>query len=365
MNKISEPASVVLNAVRFICSQGVLAGHLVVFFGLSCPFLVTMASYCVLMFFVLSGFLISHSLHSKKQKDPSYRFSDYFKDRFFRIFPPYIAALVLVFILDFVGFTLTGQYFSWTIYFGNFLINSLQMQEFPVATWLNEKYMLEIFRFHYFGTDLPLWTIAIEWWLYMFYGFLVFYFLCAEKIKAYRIPVLIALAIVPVYYILVTARMERGLTLYWFLGVLLTSGGALLYLQNRLVFSISLLIVLFGIFGFSAIGPQGAILVFILGLFLMLQSSHFQFEKMNRFIQRLSEYAAGYSYSLYLIHYSIIYFATTVFHFEKNLTHFIIIYVVINVVAFIFAEIFEKKSKHWKIKYENYRSGANRLQKKI
>ncbi len=365
MNKISEPASVVLNAVRFLCSQGVLAGHLVVFFGLSCPFLVTMASYCVLMFFVLSGFLISHSLHSKKQKDPSYRFSDYFKDRFFRIFPPYIAALVLVFILDFVGFSLTEQCFSWTIYIGNFLINSLQLQEYPVAVWLNQKYMLEIFRFHYFGTDLPLWTIAIEWWLYMFYGFLVFYFLCAEKIKAYRIPILIVLAIIPVYYILVSVRMERGLTLYWFLGVVLTAGGTMLYLHNRLASSISILVVLCGIFGFSAMGQQGAILIFILGLFLMLQSSHFQYEKMNRFIQRLSEYAAGYSYSLYLIHYSIIYFATTVFSFEKNLTHFIIIYVVINVVAFIFAEIFEKKSKHWKIKYENYRSGANRLPKKI
>ncbi|MBX7050604.1 MAG: acyltransferase [Flavobacteriales bacterium] len=359
MIKITEPASVVLNAVRFICSQGVLAGHLVVFFGLSCPYLVNMASYCVLMFFVLSGFLISHSLHQKKKNNPDYKFSDYFLDRFFRIFPPYIAALVFVFAIDLIGFSFTGQYFSWTIYIGNFFINSLQLQEFPLATWLNEKYMIEFFRFHYFGTDLPLWTIAIEWWLYMFYGFLIFFFFTHEKIKLMRVPVLMMLAITPVYYILVSARMEKGLTLYWFLGVLLTAGGTMLYLNHRLIFYFSLLLILIGIFGFQSLGPQVSILIFILGLFLLLQSTQNQPIKISVGLQKLTEYAAGYSYSLYLIHYSIVYFVTTVFNFEKDLNHFIMIYVAINIVAYIFAEIFEKKSKSWKLKYENYRSRTN------
>lgn len=348
-----------LNAVRFICSQGVLAGHLVVFFGLSCPFLVNMASYCVLMFFILSGFLISHSLHQKMNTHPGYGFKAYFLDRFFRIFPPYIAALLLVFVIDIVGFNITGQYFSWTIYTGNFIINSLQLQEFPIATWLNEKYMIEFFRFHYFGTDLPLWTIAIEWWLYMFYGFLVIYFFSSEKIKIVRIPILVMLAITPVYYILVSARMEKGLTLYWFLGVILTAGSTLLYLQYRLVFYFSLLILLVGIFGFQTLGPQVSITIFLLGLFLMMQSTQGDRMKLNRLIKWLADKGSGYSYSLYLIHYSIIYFITTVFQFKKDLYHFFMIYIAINVVAYIFAEIFEKKSKYWKLKYENHRSGAN------
>lgn len=345
--------------MRFLCSQGVLVGHLVVFFGFQSQYFISMASYCVLMFFVLSGFLISHSLHYKIAHQPGYNFYSYFKDRFFRIFPPYLAALILVFLVDLIGFSITGQYFSWTIYTANLLINSLQLQEFPLATWLNEKYMIEFFRFHYLGTDLPLWTISIEWWLYMFYGFVVFHFLSKEKTSVTRIAVLLFLSIVPFYYLFVSARMEKGLTLYWFLGILLTSTNFNLFQNKRAVFNLSIVIIITGIFGFASFGPSSSILIFFFGLFLLTQSDDANKLSVHARIKRIGESLSGYSYSLYLIHYSLIYFATTVFHFEKNIQNFLVLFIVNNLIAYIFAEIFEKKSKHWRLLYENYRSRTN------
>lgn len=355
--KISETQSIILNFIRFLCSQGVLLGHLFNYFAFDHVFFKGLASYCVLIFFVLSGFLISLSLRNNVARDQNYGFKEYFRDRFFRIYPPLIGALVLVFAIDIIGFQFTGQLFSFKIYIGNFFINLLQLQEFPLATYLNEHYMIEFFRFHYFGTDLPLWTISIEWWLYMFYGVLVFYFFRKRKIDwRYLVPLLF-LAITPIYYLLVSARMERGLTLFWFLGVVITLTARTRKSNiSTFAFILNTLFILLGTYGFTLFGYNLSIFILFLSLTVLISLGQQEYFKFNKIFKKVSEKLAGYSYSLYLLHYSLLYFITTVFQFEHDVANFIIVFLVVNIVGFGFAQIFETNSKKLKQSYENYRS---------
>ncbi len=354
--RISDTFSTLLDFVRFLCSQGVVLSHLFIFFGFSGLFFTKMASYCVLMFFVLSGFLISYSLRQHRLKNKDYSFSHFFKDRFFRIFPPFIAALVLVFILDMVGFYFTGQYYSLTIYIQNFIINAFQLQEYPLATYLNEHYMIEFFRFHYFGTDLPLWTISIEWWLYMFYGFAVFFIIKNTSVKWYHLIILIILSVTPVYYIFVSTRMDKGLTLYWFLGVIITFSRILYVPNGSLPFILNILLLVLGMFGFATFGYRTTIIIFFISLLLMTQTTSGHKTSFNQKTKKVASALAGYSYSLFLIHYSIIYFIMNVFEFEHRVPQFIVVFLIVNIIAYFFAEMFEKNSKKLKSIYENYRS---------
>lgn len=364
---ISSTQSHVLDLIRFLCSQGVLLGHLLYFFGVSSARLGGLASYCVLIFFVLSGFLITYSMIRKTTSDASYNFGSFFRDRFFRIYPPLIGSLVLVFALDIIGFSFTGQIYSLKIYAGNFIINLLHMQEFPLATYINEHYMIEFFRFHYFGTNLPLWTISIEWWLYMFCGFLFFYFIRRRTMKLWHYGLLAMLAISPAYYMLVSARMEKGLTAYWFLGALIAiaAGSGIRLKCPRYLQYLLLAGVFAGILTYPDLGYHGAILVFFICLFLFITTSRDEWKNFNHLLGKFSKRMAGFSYSLYLIHYSLLYFISTVFKPDTSLWTMSAVYLIVNIIAFLFAMIFEQHSKTLQIKYENYRSRRNRLQKEV
>ncbi len=353
--RISASFSIVLNLIRFLCSQGVVIGHLIIFFGIKNRFFETLPSFCVLMFFVLSGFLISHSLQQNIFRNEKYTFGSFVKDRFFRIYPPFIAALVLVFILDLIGFQITGQFYSLKIYIGNFFINAAQLQEYPLATYINAHYMLEFFRFHYFGTDLPLWTISIEWWLYLFYGFLFYLVIKKHKWNLLNMIILLFFALSPVYYVFVGARMEKGLTLYWFLGVLITLQSQKTRATSTLIFFSNLLLLFAGMTGFLWFGYTSSILLFFFAIYFLARTSASHIH-VNSVLKSITNKLAGYSYSLYLIHYSIIYFMMSVFRFEASISNFVFVFVIVNIIAFLFAEIFEKNSKKLKLLYENYRS---------
>ena len=224
---LSRTQSAIIHWVRFLCSQAVVLAHLFGFFQWKAGPFNGMGSYAVLVFFILSGFLIAHSIREKSKSNLGYGFGNYVIDRFFRIYPPFVAALLLVFVLDVAQFEYTGQFYSFIQYLISLSINLLQMQEFPLATYINEHYMIEAFRFRLMGTNIPLWTISIEWWLYLFYGFLIFFIVKARKVKFIHWALLLFLSLSPLYYMVIPARMDKGLTLIWFLGALTVTASQL------------------------------------------------------------------------------------------------------------------------------------------
>lgn len=111
----------------------------------------------VILFFILSGFVIEYSFSNTKDKS----FKTYFFKRFNRIYIP----LFLVFAANFFIFYYQGK-------LGNF----------DIKTFLGNLFMLQdlsrvpnIIVTPFLG-NTPLWSLAYEWWFYMIYFFIFSFF---------------------------------------------------------------------------------------------------------------------------------------------------------------------------------------------
>ena len=93
-DKFQLSSSFLLHLIRGGAAQAVLVGHGLAIFGIkSMPYLQNSA---VVVFFILSGFVIPYSSFIKARKYPSYSFSSYFIDRFSRIYMGFVPALFFV-----------------------------------------------------------------------------------------------------------------------------------------------------------------------------------------------------------------------------------------------------------------------------
>lgn len=196
-------------------AQLVVVGHGISFFGvftsLGNPHFPLMQNIAVLVFFLLSGFLISYSTIRKLNQPAGYSFTQYFIERFSRIYSAFIPALLFILLLDFISIKMMpGGYqyhdaFNAKTFFGNVLM----LQDFPFIKHTPVHSLTS------FGSARPLWTLAIEWWIYLFFGYFVLVIL-RKKIKIQHLIVLGIFAIVPMFNLV--AGRGNGLFMYWLFG---------------------------------------------------------------------------------------------------------------------------------------------------
>lgn len=161
INRLSIGQSSMLDAIRALAAFVVLLGHTFslvpdTWFGGEMPF----QSLAVVIFFWLSGFLIAYQCLSKTQ----YSFSEYMIDRFSRIYVLYVPGLIITFLICIV---LLGRVppTAW-----DSIGHLFQLQHTPFARMIDGVPPIRIY-----GGNSVLWTIAIEWWLYVFFGIAFFW----------------------------------------------------------------------------------------------------------------------------------------------------------------------------------------------
>ena len=178
------------------------------------------AHQAVVVFFVLSGFLIGGAVIAQAERGRRF-FRRYFVDRTIRIYVVLVPALALTIVLDTLGrrwFGATGIY-DLPIYadrssFGLLVANLLNLQD--------------IFA-RYFGTDSALWTLSHEYWYYVAFG-LIAVGLSSGYARHMRIAAFAgALAL--------TAIMSLTLSYHLFGFMLWLAGAAAARLPRRLVSS--------------------------------------------------------------------------------------------------------------------------------
>ena len=105
--ELSYSASNSLHLLRIVAAWSVLLGHSFLFYQISVfknqdyfPYIQNMG---VVILFVLSGFFTMYSIERKKLL--VYDFKSFFIEKVSRIGVPYIAALVVVCIIDFINIT--------------------------------------------------------------------------------------------------------------------------------------------------------------------------------------------------------------------------------------------------------------------
>ncbi|MDB5405590.1 MAG: Acyltransferase family protein [Rhodospirillales bacterium] len=312
----------------------------------------------VFVFFLISGFLISLSVF-QKHSDRGYRFTEYFIDRFCRIYCVLLPALIFVAVLD--GMVRGAPEYEWHRDYNlqTWIANLFMLQDFPLFQTLrrlgfhdNPWFVSE------FGSARPFWTISIEWWIYMLFGAVVLRWLRdGHKLGALAILVLALVAIEPIYYFV--GGYDQCLGLLWLTGMaasilylrlpqiteqwpqfddarwlrifLVIAGGALVAMAGRLFANHAEVSELqFGLF----LG------IFIFGLLFACSASRFTVPKS---IERGVGFVAGYSYSLYLTHHTILEFLSVRLSGEvANAALFWMAIVMSNVVAIGFWYLFER-----------------------
>ena len=353
--KITKGNSIFLDGLRGISAQVVLLGHLLSLYYLDVAYInsVKIQNIGVVVFFIISGFLIF--FHSMK-KGTHYGFRNYIIDRFTRIFVPLIPSLLLTLILDSVLIKIFSERsFEFDYTLKSFTSSLLLIQNHPIV--------MNMFETTSFGFARPLWTVSVEWLFYIFYG-LMFY--GAVLFKARRVVFVSAISvmfIVPFYYL---GGRGLGLTYYWLFGLVVAalfifypvalSRKTWLYLALGAI--LGFLFRVFGLRLYEIYDVGGGLLIAASFYFLLNLNSDSQisYSKVREKLGAFFVFLSSYSYSLYLVHYSIIIFGSVLLRdlqFNPWLS-VLILFLISNICSYLFYLTIERHHSVFRDRLKNY-----------
>ena len=346
IKKIDQVDSVYLNLFRGVSAQLVLIGHLLSKYGYMNLYKIPkIQNLGVLVFFVLSGFLITQTALIKGK---SYTLKNYLIDRFSRIYSAFLPALLFVLFIDCI------------MHFGNFTYNT--KFDFSMASFFSNVFMLQSHPIFLqlnilpFGSARPFWTVSIEWFYYVFFGLLFFFSLKKSgSLINYAVYFLLFLFCGYVVWYYLDGR-GGGLTYYWFFGFLLAiSYNNSIYMKNIYCgTAIVISIVIISYFRYKILNSNfydiGLAFLFALLLMSLMKSKNvFNLMAKTSPMTKVAALLASFSYSLYLIHFTLIDFFKQLFNFEYKFLEMIFLFIFINAVSYIFYLCFEKH--HLKLRY--------------
>lgn len=262
----------------------------------------------VILFFVLSGFVIHFSVLKTLERNKTIKWKTYIIKRANRIYPPFLLALFLTGLVDFIGYKICGFSFYKTgsSYF-SLVINS---ENTSITNFLGNIINLQnlVFGVMPFGSNKALWSLGYEWWFYLLYPF--FYWVHTRNFTlAIVIQVLLFLlfqVFLPNFYLPVLSAIFQKMIIWW-MGVLLAE----LFYRNKFgtlkLMSCLLLIIPIALLFFEhslwsdllwGIGFVG-----LLALCLQAKPDSFLILKLNS-----SHNLGKGSYTLYLIHSPVLIF---------------------------------------------------------
>jgi peptidoglycan/LPS O-acetylase OafA/YrhL len=298
-----------LDMLRAIGANLVLLGHTSAILG-SKSRLASSGTIGVIIFFILSGFLILQSSVSRLQK-PLPHFAPYMIDRTARIFTAYLPVLLLVAgvnaILPLGHWGQAGTSKGVLAFLGNLLL----LQDYP-AFQLVKKTIGDALYIRPYNTAEPFWTIPIEFWIYVVFGVAFFSLFNQERI---RHPVLGGLCIValPVVIWNAAAGGGNGLSLVWLIGAASGYVWATAWISSQhkvkigVAVSAAAAICLLGRgektgWNFQDIGMAISLAVFMLGGLSVVEG----IGHLPRAARGACTFLASYSYSLYLVHNTVL-----------------------------------------------------------
>ncbi|MES1175320.1 MAG: acyltransferase [Myxococcales bacterium] len=336
---LSEGQRAYLDVLRGAAAMVVLLGHgSMLFLNDGLLRQTRVQSVGVLVFFLLSGFLISHSAFNKSS-DADYTFGHYFIDRAARIYTAFLPALFFVWLIDLQSLKLLPapisaerlKQLTWidnlprnvnvTTWFGNLFM----LQDFPLFQLARRAGVSERSWFiDEFGSGSPFWTISIEWWLYITFGLVVL--VHQRRHKPWTVLQLVVLGLVaiePAYYLI--GGVDNCLTLLWLIGMAACWWYGRRASQGRTPFNsqapnVWYYLVLAAAAVFCMAGRILAVhferrssdyidLQFGVFLATAVFALLFALERVQRvpkWLASASGFLAGYSYSLYLTHASLL-----------------------------------------------------------
>jgi peptidoglycan/LPS O-acetylase OafA/YrhL len=342
--------SLYLDLLRALAAIAVYIFHAQHFSGKAVPFVGQFGGEAVIVFFVLSGLLISYA--RKKHED----IQDFMVARFARLWSVCLPALALTIISDMIGQYLSldayspMQAYNWFKWLASLTAN---------ATFLNQIWNLNIYP----GTNGPFWSLSFEFWYYAIFAAGVY-------LRGWRrVMCLLGLALIAGPKILVGLPVWLlGAGVYQALRLLPKcgprTGFSIWLISLGLAFAFSYFHVHdFLTANFPATAQRAASQWFVnfwptsylIGLLVAAnifgfsgfsEKAHWVFVKFSRPIR----WAAGISFGLYLFHYPLMYFVKAALWSLGMVDGYLfvaLVYFVPFVISAYFALVCERHKNHF------------------
>jgi peptidoglycan/LPS O-acetylase OafA/YrhL len=320
---LTPTASASLDLIRGLAAWAVMFGHLrAIFFvdasqlgNRSLPleliyFLTGFGNEAVLVFFVLSGFLISSAIFSRRASE-TWSWRDYAIDRSSRLYVVLIPGLLLGLLWDKVGssiFASTGTYSHPLERFGLTVVQA----RLGIGTFLGNMFFLQTIVCPTYGSNGPLWSLANEFWYYVLFPLALAAGLSwKQRSLRQAVPLTISALCVAAF---VRQAILWGF-LVWLSGTVLvlayskwTLSRKAWFVPYALISSAALAVCLVAARTASSamLGNNLSVgISFSMFLFAVLQINS---RAMCSCYSRIARFLAGFSYSLYVLHFPLLLF---------------------------------------------------------
>ncbi len=354
--RFSETASINLDIIRVIAIQNVAFAHGMAIMGIIPPITPgVFGSISFPLIFLLSGIFTSYSLLIK-EKQEDYGFTKYFFNRISRIYPSFLLSMVFLVIIDFF-FILSGETLA-TYDIFIFILNLF---------FLNDS----VFNIPNFGSSYNLWTLPNFFWSYLFLGWLMLEKKnLKNKNRYYGILGTLAFMVIAVYlgpWYKVNRIGDTGLFFIWVCGIFITivlnRYNHIIQKKkqldknwigqkkiNKIFLYLSLIIFIIGSIGslfLLDLTPYDIeYLVILVGFvfFLLIYSQYTQVKYKERF-KKIIRFMASYTFTLYIVHFSLFNYLTIFIGDINNGLLFFIGYFSSNFLSILIAYATEMRSQ--------------------
>ena len=264
----------------------------------------------VMVFFVLSGFLISSAIF-RRRSSGTWSWRDYAIDRSSRLYVVLIPGLLSGLLFDKLGsrlFAVPGLYSHPLADFGG----AIPLQQLTFRNFCGNLLFLQTIRCPAFGSNGPLWSLANEFWYYALFPLALFAALAWAKLS-FRAAIFLTLLAFCVGAF-VGWSILAGFPI-WLAGCALLIAYSKLRLKAAAWLALYLAVASAGLCvclvaaRFEKYGALGSDLcvgcAFTLLLFGILQ---IEFGKPNAAYAKISHFLADFSYTLYVVHFPLLLF---------------------------------------------------------
>lgn len=306
------------------------------------------ASYAVVVFFMLSGFMVTNSIFNNNSKNNYFSFSKYWKDRLLRLYPPLIFSIGLsLFIYLFIKFFHLHGSVSFKL--PEDLGLARDAIQYSFGEMVNSLFFIQGFKNISMLMNGPLWSLGDEFFLYLIAS-LVSIMVFNRKV------ILPALLIIFLFiYVYQSGHLKTAIYLYvmWGIGAFFSieKNKPIDYFTNRInfIFCITFFLLLFGIllllkfrippinyeFSKSTL-IQASVLLFFVFLFRSLSIS--LKNEIIKLFEKITP-AKDFTYTLYVIHFPILLFYFSLTHVWLNSMYtyssYIVLLVIIPTIIYI------------------------------
>ncbi len=323
--------SLTVDALRAFAAQAVCVGHAINFADIG--FKTYLPHVGVMLFFIISGFVIAFTLDSKSAS-PEYGILRFGVERFSRIYTAYLPALVLIAVADHLalsaGIPLSVTSLQWNVFTGNLFMLQGVPSNIGTSTY---------------GSAGQLTSVAVEFHIYFFVGALYFFFKGRRRFACLAIALIFS--VMPLGYFYGWEGTDRGLFILWLLGFASYYLCSAVKIDRELalisLFAVPLLVIYWSLHvtaGSEYDVVNYPVFAFIF-LFVIIASSRSCFFEKHLVLNRLIRGFANCSFSLFLTHLTLVKILLATLPGEKwvNIVSSIVI---ANIFAFGFYLLFEK-----------------------